>query len=573
MRSLKATYDEAVAALTRPGSPFEIEVAVIDGRENRAYARAPGTLRELFLADPGRAGSEYLVFEDERWTFGQVVKQAACIADYLHRDCGVRKGDRIAIAMRNYPEWMTAYIAAACIGAVVVPLNSWGQGRELGFALADSGARVVFCDPERLQRLQDVLAGGAIRAILARPGAAVAAGQPDTVAEICERHAGASMPGAEIAPDDPAMILYTSGTTGTPKGAVSTHRAVCQSIVNFECAGAAAAMLDPEAIARMQSAGCEPVQMLAVPLFHVSGCHVIFLSSFRAGRKVVMLYKWDAERALELIERERVTILSAAPAMLMELFDSPRYDATDTGSLFSIGIGGSATPPRLARLIESRIPGAYAGTGWSMTETNGAGTSLSGAVFRSKQGGAGLVHPIVELRICDPSGSVLPAGQAGEIRIRAPTLIREYWNRPDANRREFVDGWFRSGDLGYLDEDGCLFLADRSKDMVIRGGENIYPAEIEAVLYDCPEVREVAGFGLPHPSLGEQLAVVVVPNPGAGISADGIRDFVGQRLAKYKVPQRVFFRDEPLPRNASGKVVKSVLAAQYAGDAADAADA
>jgi long-chain acyl-CoA synthetase len=563
MRSLKAAYDEAIAALTRPGSPYEIAVTAIAGREYRAYARAPGSLRELFLADAGRTDREYLVFEDERWTFGQVLQQAASIACYLRDGCGVCKGDRVAIAMRNYPEWMTAYIATTCIGAVAVPLNSWGQTRELGFALTDSGARAVFCDQERLHRLQDVLAGGDVRGILARSGAPVPHLQTTTVQDIVERYAGAPMPDAEIAPDDLAMILYTSGTTGTPKGAVSTHRAVCQSIVNFECAGAAAAMLDPSAMARMQSGGGESVQMLAVPLFHVSGCHVIFLASFRAGRKVVMLYKWDAERALELIEQERVTILSAAPAMLMELFDSPRYENTDTGSLFSIGIGGSATPPRLARMIESRIPGAYAGTGWSMTETNGAGTSLTGSAFRSKQGSAGLVHPIVDLRICDTSGNELPWGAVGEVRIKSPTLIREYWNRPDANLREFTDGWFSSGDAGYVDEDGCLFLADRSKDMVIRGGENIYPAEIETVLYDFAAIREVAGFGLPDDRLGEQLAVVVVPNPGMRISPDEIREFVGSRLAKFKVPHFVFFRDEPLPRNASGKVVKSVLAAQY----------
>jgi len=566
MRSLKAAYGEAIAALTRPGSPFEIAATRIEGQEYRAYARAPASLRELFLADAGRAGREYLVFEDERWSLGQVMQQAAGIARYLREECRVRKGERVAIAMRNYPEWMTAYIAATCIGAVVVPLNSWGQARELGFALDDSGAKVVFCDEERLQRLHDVLAGGGIRAIVARPGGAATGLQTVSVGEICERHAGASMPDAAIAPDDIAMILYTSGTTGTPKGAASTHRAVCQSVVNLECAGAAAAMLDPEAIARVQAAGREAVQMLAVPLFHVSGCHVIFLSSFRAGRKVVMLYKWDAERALELIERERVTILSAAPAMLMQLFDSPRYDTTDTGSLFSIGIGGSATPSRLVRTIEGRIPDAYAGTGWSMTETNGAGTSLTGAVFRRKPGSAGLVHPIVDLRICDPDGREVPQGQVGEVRVRAPTLIQGYWNREDANRREFADGWFRSGDIGYLDEDGCLFLADRSKDMVIRGGENIYPAEIEAVLYDCAAVGEVAGFGVPDDRLGEQLAVVIVPAPGAHPAPDEIRAYVGSRLAKFKVPQHVFFRDEPLPRNASGKVVKSVLVRQYGND-------
>lgn len=249
--------------------------------------------------------------------------------------------------------------------------------------------------------------------------------------------------------------------------------------------------------------------------------------------------------------------------MVMQLLESPDYEKRDTSSLFSVGVGGAATPPRLARLIRSRIPGAYAGTGWALTETNGAGTSLTGAAFWNKSGSAGYLHPIVEIRIRDPDGKDISGGESGEIWVKSPTLIKEYWNRPDANSTEFSDGWFKSGDIGHLDSDGYLFLSDRSKDLVIRGGENIYPAEVEAVLYDHRSVGEVAAFGLPDSRLGEQLAVAIVPNAGTSISEEEIREFVGASLARFKVPHFVFFREAPLPRNASGKVLKNVLRDEY----------
>ena len=517
----------------------------------------------MVLEAAADTGKEYLVFEDERWTYGRVMEQAACIATWLHEHCGVRSGDRVAIAMRNYPEWMTAFIGITCLGAVVVPLNSWGQAGDLGYALADARAKAVFCDAERFDRLRGVLQDRGIRCILVRGGDGEPPPGAVALPSLLEQTRGAPMPSARVAPDDLAMILYTSGTTGTPKGAVSTHRALCQSIMNFECAGAAAAMINPEAMGRLQKRGHEQAQLLATPLFHVSGCHVIFLLSFRAGRKVVMMYKWNAERALELIERERITIFSGSPTMALQLLESPDFDARDTSTLFSIGVGGAATPSNVVRLIRDRLPDAYVGTGWSLTETNAAGTSLTGAPFWNKPGSAGCLHPIVDLRFRDAEGNEVGPGESGEIWIKSPTLIKEYWDRPDANATEFVDGWFRSGDIGHLDPDGYLFLSDRTKDLVIRGGENIYPAEVEAVLCDHPSVQEVAAFGLPDRRMGEQLAVAVVARPGSSVKEQEIRDFIGARLAGFKVPHFVFLREAPIPRNAAGKALKKALRDEY----------
>jgi long-chain acyl-CoA synthetase len=354
------------------------------------------------------------------------------------------------------------------------------------------------------------------------------------------------------------MIMYTSGTTGTPKGALSTQRAICQAIMNFDCAAMASAMVNPEAIGAMMKKGFAPAQMLAVPLFHVSGCHAVFLTALRAGRRIVMLYKWDVARALQLIESERVTVLSAAPGMLTELLESPLFAQTDTSSLFGLGGGGAATAPRTARLLMERVPDAYPGTGWGMTETNAIGSSFTGTPFREKPASAGFLHPVVELDIRDEEGHSVATGSAGRLWIRTPTLVSGYWNRPEVNAAEFRDGWFDSGDIGYLDAEGYLFLSDRAKDMVIRGGENIYPAEIEAVLMECPGIAEVAVFGIPDETLGEQLAAAVHASD-RHIDAAAIRDFAAERLAHFKVPQVVWLHETPLPRNAAGKILKQEL--------------
>ncbi len=550
MSEIKQEFDRIIAQLTGEGAPYEV---CGGGDEPLYYKNAPATLAEALGVARDHGDKEFLVYEGERSSFNDVMDEADALAAALQAR-GVRPGERVACAMRNYPEWMIVFIAVTTIGGVIVPVNSWGQPADIAYTVEDAGARLVFCDQQRYDGCAEMFREKGVDAIIARP---VQDADPLGFDAFVADYRGRRPAPGEIKGDDTAMIMYTSGTSGKPKGAVSTHRAICQAIYNMECAAIAAAMSNPERIGAMMERGYEPTNLLAVPLFHVSGLHAQFLSCLRRGSRIVIMYKWDVERALEYIEKERVTALSAAPSMVLDLLDSPKFGQADTSSLFSVGVGGAATPPRASKLIRERLVNNFSGTGWGMTETNAQGASLTGKAFELKPGSAGFPHPIVEIRICDDNGEVLPGTETGEIWVRSVANVREYWHRPEANAEEFRDGWFRTGDIGYLDEEGFLYLADRAKDMIIRGGENIYPVEIENELLEHEAVKEVAVIGVPHERFGEEVAVVV--HLHGTLSEEELIDFARSRLAPYKVPTRVLFTDEPLPRNAANKLLKPVI--------------
>ena len=556
MDPIKQKLDAAYAQITGPGAPYELVTETIDGQPLRVFRNAPRNMRELFAPAYQHGDKEFVVFEGERWSFARLLGMADAIAHQLVHRTGVRRGDRVAIAMRNYPEWMAAYIGITSAGATVVPLNSWGRAQELEFALSDAGARTVFCDRQRHDYIAPRAAALGLQLIVARPGDEPLPQGSLSVAQYLAGAENAPLPDVDISPEDIAVIAYTSGTTGNPKGAVSTHRAVCQAIMCFECSGIATAIANPEAFGRMMQKGFPPASLLAVPLFHVSGCYAVFLTSLRGGRRIVIMYKWDVEPALRLIQDERITVLTGAPSMLMELLESPQFDRYDTSSLFNIGAGGAATPPKIGLLMQRRIDNACPGTGWGMTETNALGSSFAGEAFHEHMGSSGFVQPVIELSFRDDDGNEVPPGEEGHIWVRSVTLIREYWNRPEANAREFRDAWFNSGDIGYLDADGYLYLTDRAKDMVIRGGENIYPLEIEKTLMDMPGVLENVAFGVPDDQWGEELAVVVRLKEPGGADEDAVRAFLAARLAAFKVPRYIAFTEAPLPRNATEKVLK-----------------
>jgi acyl-CoA synthetase (AMP-forming)/AMP-acid ligase II len=550
MSEIKQEYDGIIAQLTGEGAPFEV---CGGGDEPRYYRNAPATLVEALAVARDHGDKEFLVYEGERYSFNDVMDAADSLAAALQAR-GVRPGERVACAMRNYPEWFSVFIAVVTVGGVIVPVNSWGQPADIAYTVEDAGARLVFCDQQRYDGCADIFRSKGIDAVIARP---VQDADPLGLDAFVADYRGRRPAPVEIDPDDLALIMYTSGTSGKPKGAASTHRAICQALYNMECAAIAAAMSNPEKIGAMLEKGHEPTNLLAVPLFHVSGLHAQFLACLRRGSRIVIMYKWDVDKALEYIEKERITSLNAAPSMVLDLLDSPKFDQADTSSLSSVGIGGAATPAKAAKLIEEKVPHNFSGTGWGMTETNAQGASLTGKAFELKRGSAGFPHPIVEIRICDESGQALGDGETGEIWVRSVAAIREYWHRPEANAEEFRDGWFRTGDIGYLDDDGFLYLADRAKDMIIRGGENIYPVEIENELIEHEAVREVAVIGVPHERLGEEVAAVV--HIHGALSEEELIDFARQRLASYKVPTRVLFTDEPLPRNAANKLLKPAL--------------
>jgi acyl-CoA synthetase (AMP-forming)/AMP-acid ligase II len=560
---IKQRFDEAYRQITAAGSPWEIAETTLEGYTYRAFSKAPRNLREVFAPARLHGDKEFLVYEGERWSFARLMRLADEIGHALLTGAGIAHGERVAIAMRNYPEWLAAFIAITSVGAVAVPLNSWGRAEELEYALTDAGVRLVFCDQQRLEYLAPRLGALGISAILVRGAVAPLPAGAQSLDDFLSMSAGASLPEVDIEPRDLAMMLYTSGTTGKPKGAASTHLAVCQAVTCFECSGAAAGMANPEAIGAMMQSGFAPTVMLAYPLFHVSGLYAVFLLSLRAGRRIVMMYKWDVQRALEYIESEKVTMLTGAPSMLLELLESPAFARHDTSSLMSLGAGGAATPAKLGKLMFERVRNPFPGAGWGMTETNALDSSFTGQAFGERMGSSGFVQPIMELRFLDEEGEELPPGVPGHIWVKSITLIQGYWNRPDANAKEFRDGWFNTGDIGYLDADGYLFLSDRAKDMVLRGGENVYPLEIESTLMNRPDVIEVVAFGVPDEQMGEEVAMVVRAAPGAPLDAATIRAWLGERLAAFKIPRYIEFTTTPLPRNALQKILKRDIRAAF----------
>jgi long-chain acyl-CoA synthetase len=551
------TFQEACAAVCAPGSMFEIQETEVMGRTSKVFAGTPPNIRALFELAALRT-DEFIIFESERWTMPRVLEMAGQIGHLLVNDLGVAKGDRVAIAMRNYPEWIAAFAAITSVGAVVVPMNAWWVTDELVFAIEDSGSKVVIADAERLQRIQDAAPG----AINAKIVVARATGElPEGVLNLDEAlTAGATMPDADIDPDDDMTILYTSGTTGRPKGAVSTHRAVLSALLAFAARAAVSAVREPEDPATVEAGGApQTAFMLCVPLFHVTGLVPVMLGSFVSGAKLVMTYKWEPNRALELIEQERVTNFVGVPTMSWDLLEAETFAERDTSSLRSVGGGGAPMPPELVKRIDENFQRGRPGLGYGMTETNAYGPQNAGDDFVNNPKSTGRPVPIMDVKVTDLEGNDLAVGETGEIWFRSPSLIRGYWNRPEATAETIVDGWLRSGDIGHLDDEGYVYVSDRAKDMILRGGENIYCAEVEATIYEHPAVYEAAVYGIPDERLGEELACHVMVKEGETLDAGELQKFVGERLAKFKVPSVITIVNESLPRNASGKILKRDL--------------
>lgn len=551
------TFQEACAAVCAPGSMFEIQETEVLGQNSKVFAGTPPNIRALFELAALRT-DEFIIFEDERWTMPRLIKMAGQIGHLLVNDLGVTKGDRVAIAMRNYPEWIAAFAAITSVGAVVVPMNAWWVTDELVFAIEDSGSKVVIADAERLQRMQGA-ATGAIDAkiVVARATGELPEGVLNLDAALTD---GATMPEAAIDPDDDMTILYTSGTTGRPKGAVSTHRAVLSALLAFAARAAVSAVREPEDPDTVEEGGApQTAFMLCVPLFHVTGLVPVMLGSFVSGAKLVMTYKWEPNRALELIEQERVTNFVGVPTMSWDLLEAETFAARDTSSLRSVGGGGAPMPPELVKRIDENFQRGRPGLGYGMTETNAYGPQNAGDDFINNPKSTGRPVPIMDVKVTDPEGNDLAVGETGEIWFRSPSLIRGYWNRPEATAETIVDGWLRSGDIGHLDDEGFVYVSDRAKDMILRGGENIYCAEVEAMIYEHPAVYEAAVYGIPDERLGEELACHVMVKEGVTLEAGELQKFVGERLAKFKVPSVITIVNESLPRNASGKILKRDL--------------
>lgn len=544
---------EALAQLTGEGLPYELVEIEALGRRVRAFRNAPANLRALFEA--GRSDLPFIVYEDERLSFEEAWTRSQHLAAVMARDYGVEPGDRVAISMRNYPEWILGFMAATSIGAIAVAMNALWQPHEMEYGLKDSGAKLLLADQERLDRLaacEDAPAGLSVIAVRAtKPLAAGVRSYDEVMASAAP--VGAGPPEREVAPDDDAIMLYTSGSTGHPKGAVSTHRNIMSALLSWELDAQAGMLAGFAPVA----GGPQPAALLSIPLFHVSGLHVSLLQSFRAQRRLVCMYKWDPAQAVEIIERERITGFNGPPAVTGDLVEIARREGRDLSSLIAVGGGGASRAPEQVRAIDRAFPNAAPNTGWGMTETNAIGTSIAGADYLAHPASSGRVSGVLDIRIVDEAGVEQPAGTRGELQIRGASIMRGYWNRPDANAETFVDGWMRTGDVAYVDEDGFVYIVDRIKDLVIRGGENIGCGAVEAALLEHPEVIEASVYGVPDDRLGEEVGATIYAR--SPLDAAELRAFLEPRLARFEIPRYVHFAAEPLPRIASGKILKRQL--------------
>ena len=546
------TRSEAIAALTAQGQPYALADAQIQGRSVRIFVNAPASLRALF--EENLSDLPFLIYQGEQLSFAQAWIAAGRIGHVLVHQCGVRPGDRVAIAMRNYPEWILAFTAITSIGAVAVAMNAHWQSAEMANALTDCGAQVLLADQERLDRLAQAPAVAdlqvlAVRATRLFPGTQALQPLTAAVGEV-------PMPAATVEPEDLATILYTSGSTGHPKGVPSTQRNILCALLSWELD-----RLIGERVAGLEPAepGQQSATLLAVPLFHVTGLHASYLSSYRLQRRLVCMYRWDPLVAAALIDQYRISSVVAPAAMTGDLVRVARAGGHDLGSLLVVGGGGAPRAPEQVRQIGASFSQAMPNTGWGMTETNAIGAGIGGEDYLARPASSGRCAQVLQLKVVDEDGSTLAAGARGELMVRGTSVFAGYWNRPEATAQSFDGDWFRTGDVALIDEEGFVFIVDRIKDLIIRGGENIGCGAVEAALLKHPDVLEASVYAVPDERLGEEVCATVY---GAStLDEAALRCFLAGQLAGFEVPRYIVCASTPLPRTPSGKVLKREIRA------------
>ncbi|KAI9000379.1 AMP-dependent synthetase and ligase [Hyaloraphidium curvatum] len=570
----KMTHAQANALLTAAGSPFETEDIVVRGIKMKIFKHAPKTLVEMYKAGlaVAKPESDYLVLYDEngrpadRLTWRQSSEIIAAFGHFMRNELGVKKGDRIALALRNWPEWILAFWAAQTLGAIVTPLNGWFTGPELSYCLENSGTSLLIADGERYERLipeLDALRKGNLRNIVVtRPvggkkyqgtvawADAVAAG----------RRIGTSLPETDIHPDDSCSIFYTSGTTGKPKGAEGTNRNWCQLLLVSNFQGARQLVRQGEPLPEPDPNAIQRAILISVPLFHATGYAFMQATTFQGG-KVVLMYKWDPETGLRILQDEKITAAGGVPSMVWQMMEHPNSDKYDISTVEGWTYGGAPSAPELRHAVAKRSPKALSMNGYGMTETT-AGV-ITNVLYDYARKPDSIGYPVVtcEVKITDPENfsKEMPRGQIGEICMRGPQIIKSYWNNPEATTKSIVDGYMRSGDLGYMDNEGFVYIRDRAKDMLIRSGENIYCIEVEDALYSHPAVMEAAVIGLPDRISGEEVGAVIQVKPGMKTTPEELIAHCKGKIAPFKVPIFVQIRETELPKNPNGKPMKSIL--------------
>ncbi|MEY2591882.1 MAG: steroid-24-oyl-CoA synthetase [Acidimicrobiaceae bacterium] len=550
--------NEVRAQLTGPGGAFEVVVEDVAGRPTEVYKDRMRALREIAAIALGRGDEQpFIVYGDRRIGFTTFVETANSVSTGLREGFGLVPGDRVAVLAQNCPEWCLSFWGTVNVGGILVGLNGWWTADEIIYGLQDSGAKVLIADAKRFERIAADLDQcpdlEAVFLIDADPAVVDPANPRLHRFDELTGTPSATLPDVAIAEDDPAVILYTSGTTGRPKGAIGTHRNLIANLQNtfFSSIYSAMTAVDPPPAREGQN-----VALFTSPLFHVSGLHSTLVTGLLAGLRLVMVEgRFDPEKALELIEREQVAIWATVPTMVWRVCEHPNRHDYDTSSVTTVAFGGSPSADELQRKVRETFPSVRGASNvYGLTESSSAATILSPAEAGARPDSVGRPVPTVQIRV------VAPEGEAGEILIKGPTIMPGYWKKPEETAKTVdSDGWLHTGDIGMIDDEGYLTITDRAKDMIIRGGENIYCVEIENRLVEHPSIADAAVIGVAHPTLGEEVKAFVQVEPGESITEDEVRAWVGETLAPFKVPAFVQLQDDKLPRNASGKLLKNVL--------------
>lgn len=553
---------DIVLAHKAPNAPLATHKTTIDGIEYDVFSKVPTNLAGLYDLGLSEPDSTFLVYQNERYSFAESVTMARQLARVMREKYGIAKGERVAICARNSPEWCLAYMASTILGAVAVPMNSWWRGQELDYGLRDSGSKLLFVDPDRLLQIEPFLEALNLDIVLIKPETDASFPEFYSLLQGVEPLSNAEVSACQVEPEDNATIMYTSGSTGMPKGVLSSHRNIINALYTWKFVKEITEILRPELVD--ENPEFQAAILANVPLFHVTGSHAQFLACFIYQRKFVMMFKWDADQALELIEKERISVLHGVPTMAWEVMQSEKFEQADLRSLRSVQSGGAARPPEHLNLMVKKFPEkAIPGLGYGLTETNAIGAIISGKFYQARPNSTGRpTPPVTAVKIVDENDNELPAEGIGEICIKGPTVMKGYWNNPQATADVIKDGWFYSGDIGKLDELGFLIILDRAKDIVIRGGENIGCAEVEYAIAEHPAVSEVSVYGIPDERLGEVPCASIMLSKGKSLSADELREFLQSKIATFKIPAEVFFQYEQLPRIATGKIAKKELRQQ-----------
>ena len=570
--SVQAVVKE-IYNITAPKGAFEVFEKERNGVTYSAFSTLPNNLGKVFKnAADKHKDTDFLVYQNERYSFEKLYQLATSFREVLIDGYKIKRGDKVVIAMRNYPEWVVVFMGITLLGAVVVPINAWWSLPELLHVIKHSQALLVITDDKRYDILQDALEKINVPCLIARPNQHQGNSlclmrivetniQSYNKSDACNDAATDSVQLDDVLLTDTASIFYTSGSTGFPKGAVSTHESILTALNTWLMLGAAAVIANG-------TENIEPAYpsaaLMTVPLFHVTGCHTLFLLSMLVGRKTVMMPYWNAELALKLIEEERITYFNGVPTMSMELMSHPQKDHYDLSSLLDICAGGAARAPEHVRKISQSFVQGNPSCGYGLTETNALGAVNGPVEYLAKPTSAGLpTPPIVNVQIFNDANQSLPYGQVGEIAIKTIANISGYWRDDAATAAAFSNGFFKTGDLGFLDEDGFIHIVDRIKDIIIRGGENISCLEVESALYQHPKIIETSVFAIPDNRLGEQPGAVVYVKSMLEINEDSLKLFLTDLIAQFKVPSKIWLVEQRLPRLGSGKVDKRGLKAHY----------